>query len=75
MRMTAEVEFVDVDAIFSPTSGLLGGNFSFIERGDIVPLSRQLFISTVSAFLPLPYSFIGGLPFSEASITSFVDTD
>jgi len=49
IRLTAEVEFIDAPDPFSPPSGgLLGGSFSFIDRGDFVPLSRQLLISTHS---------------------------
>jgi hypothetical protein len=48
VRMTAEVEFVNHESLF-PQVGLLGGNFSLIDRGDLVPLSRKLLISTVSS--------------------------
>ncbi len=50
VKMTAEVEFVDSEsAIPAPSFLSLSGNFTFVERGDMIPLSRQLLISTVRA--------------------------
>ncbi len=50
VKMTAEVEFVDNESVVpAPTFMSLSGNFTFVERGDMIPLSRQLLISTVRA--------------------------